>query len=249
MTKMAELIETNELVDAPVITDAAIITDAAGSNEASGLLSADDLVSAINEAAASLTDTEVSGFTAIVLAHIAFGKILKKAKDALEHGQWTTWFEAEPKKFPFSMRKAQRAMMFADYEPELLAWVQNRQALADLAGEGQLGIEDAENFIRELKEKRKAEAKAEAEAVSDLEVVLGEYDEAASELEAILGEFNEAKAAKIIERVWDQEKRERFVATQLKAMLRLLPGAFGYDQLANLTEQLAAHLSDVEGEV
>jgi hypothetical protein len=211
-----------------------------GSNEASGLIGADDLVPAINEAADALIDTEVSGLTAIVLAHIAFGKILNKAKDAAGHGNWTTWFEA--KNFPFSMRKAQRAMRFADYEAELLEWAENRQRLADLAGEGQLGVEDAENFIKELKEKRAAEEAAEAATASDLKVVLGKFDEAASDLEVVLGKFDEAKAAKIIGRVWDQEKRELFVATQLKAMLSLLLGAFGYDQLANLSELLDTHV-------
>jgi hypothetical protein len=230
-----------------------IIADEAGqdtinhseeSNEANGLIGADDLVLAINEAADALIHTEVSGLKAILLAHIALGKLLNKAKDNLEHGEWTTWFEPKdkPKKFPFSMRKAQRCMRFADYEPELLAWAENRQQLADLVAEGQLGVEDAENFIKELKEKRAAEAAAEAEAASDLEVVLGKFDEAASDLERILGKFDEAKAAKIIGRVWDQEKRELFVATQLKAMVSLLLGAFGYEQLANLSKLLDTHV-------
>jgi hypothetical protein len=201
------------------------------SNEATGLISADDLVPAIKEAADALIHTEVSGFTAIVLAHIAVGKPLNKAKDDLKHGEWGTWFEAHRAEFGFSMRKAQRCMMFADYEPELLAWAEKRQALADLAAEGQLGVEDAENLIKELKEKRKAEAEAKA----------------ASELEVVLGKIGADKAGEIIGRVWGQEQREQFAVTQLKTMLpervfSLLLGAFSKEQLENLSEQLNTHL-------
>jgi hypothetical protein len=235
------LTNTDEAGQGEVIT----VDHSEGSNEASGLIGADDLVPAINEAAALLIRSEVDGFTESLRHQFALGKLLSKAKDALEHGKWTTWFEPEdqPRKFPFSMRKAQRCMRFAEYEPELLEWAEeNRQQLADLAGEGQLGVEDAENFIKELKEKRAAEAAAEAEAASNLTVVLGKFDEAASDLGDILGKFDEAKATKIIEKVWDQEKREQFVATQLKAMLGLLRSAPGYYQLANLIEQLSTHL-------
>jgi hypothetical protein len=226
-------------VSAPANTDEArqdevtTANHSEGSNEASGLIRADDLVPAINEAADALIHTEVSRLKAILLAHIAIGKLLNKAKDTLEHGAWTTWFEPEdkPKKFKFSMRKAQRCMRFADYEPELLAWAENRQQLAVLAAEEQLGVEDAENFIKELKAAEKARAEAKA----------------AADLEAALGKIDADKAAEIIGRVWEKEKHEQFVAIQLKAMLperilSLLLGAFGYEQLENLSEQLSTHL-------
>jgi hypothetical protein len=185
----------------------------AGSND-SGRISADDLVPEILERGDALSHTEVSGFTVILVTHIALGKPLNKAKDALEHGAWTPWFEAQ--QFPFSMRKAQRCMRFADYEQELLAWAEeNRQQLAVLAAEGhQLGVEDAENFIKRLKDKRKAEAEAKAEA----EKAIAEA-KAAAHLEAVLGDLEAALekiradiAAEIIGRVWDQAKREQFVA-------------------------------------
>jgi hypothetical protein len=237
MAKTAKLpkAESNDTipVSEPTNTDETACQDAAGSNEASGLIRADDLVPSINEAADALIHTEVSGLKAILLAHIALGKLLNKAKDDLKHGEWTTWFEPEdkPKKFKFSMRKAQRCMRFADYEPELLAWAENRQQLAVLAAEEQLGVEDAENFIKELKAAEKARAEAKA----------------AADLEAALGKIDADKAAEIIGRVWEREKHEQFIATQLKAMLpervlSLLLGAFGYEQLANLSEQLSTHL-------
>jgi hypothetical protein len=231
----------------PTNTDEPACQDSAGSNEA-GLISADDLVPSINEAADTLIHTEVDGFMANLPPHITLGKRLNKAKDDLEHGEWAEWFEREPKKFKFSMRKAQRCMRWAEYEPELLAWAEeNRQHMADLAAEGQqLGVEDVENFIKKLKDMRKAEAeakaeaekaKAEAKAASDLEVILGE-------LEVVLSKIGADKAAEIIGRVWDEEK---FVAMQLKAMpparvLSLLLSAFGEEQLAHLSEQLSTHL-------
>jgi hypothetical protein len=222
MTKVAELPDdtVSELTD----TDSVACQ---GDNEASGLISADDLVPAIREAAALLIRAEVDRFTTTLRLQIELGKLLNQAKDACEHGEWTKWFEA--KQFPFSMRKAQRAMRFANFEPELLAWAKT-PAVADLASDDRLGVVDAETFIENLEEEREEKAIADAEA--------------ASELEAVLSKIDPDNAAKVIGRVWDQQKCEQFVAMQLKAMhpervFHLLLDTFGYEQLA---AQLSTHL-------
>ena len=85
MTEVTEL--PDDTVSELTNTDSAACQD---DNEASGLVSADDLVPAINEAADTQIHAEVSGFKANVLAHMATGKILNRAKDALPHGKWTT---------------------------------------------------------------------------------------------------------------------------------------------------------------
>jgi hypothetical protein len=217
-----------EPVSAPTNTDEPADQDeattdnhSAGSNEASGLIVADDYVPAIKEAAALLTRTELDGFKESLRCQIALGKLLNQAKAVCEHGNWKEWFEA--KKFAFSLRKAQRAMRFANFEPELLAWAKTPE-LALLANDGDIGVFEADSFVAELEEA--AEAKAAEEAAANAKV-----DELADTISHL-----------------EQDNRDRLLVRQLKTtttsrISEALIEALDAEQFANLSEQLNAHQS------
>jgi hypothetical protein len=173
-----------------------------------------------------LIRTEVDGLTANLRVQIALGKILLQAKADLKAKKirWTEWFPKQG--FEFSLRKAQRAMRYAKYEKEILAWEKTPE-LALSANDDCLGVFDADCMIADLlhKEPEEMEADELRELQEDPEVV---------------------QAAEIIGN-WDQEKREQFAATLLKALpperlLNLLLSAFSEEQLVHLSAQLNTHL-------
>ena len=105
---------------------------------------AQSLVPQIVEAHDALTEAETKGFKQSLALAIDLGVLLKLAKEAVYHGHWQTWFEAQ--KFKFSYRSANRYMRFADHR-EKLEEAANSPRVADLAAEGELSIRRAEVLL------------------------------------------------------------------------------------------------------
>ena len=235
-----------EPVSAPTTTDEpAQANHSAGSNEASGLIGADDLVPAINETAALLIQSEIDQFKESLRHQIELGTLLLRAKASLKAAKqekWTKWFEA--KKFKFSLRKAQRAMRYAKYEETLLAW-QKTPELALSANDDYLGVVDADWMIAEFLHHKDIEDMEKAE-LKELDEAQDELEPTPADPEAAIAALDADELADIISHL-EQAKLDQLLVRQLKVtttsrIFEALLKAWDEQQLANLSEQLSAHL-------
>jgi hypothetical protein len=107
-----------------------------------------DLIELIHEAGDRLVEAEIAAFTKHVRLYISVGEFLNEAKDHpdIPHGEFIPWFKA--RNFPFSLRTAQRAMLFAKRKEELEAWTTKTPHVALLVAKEDLTIRKAERLLR-----------------------------------------------------------------------------------------------------
>jgi Protein of unknown function (DUF3102) len=120
------------------------------------------LIPQIIKAHDALTEAETKGFRQSLELAIELGVLLSLAHEAVYHGHWETWFNAQG--FNFSRRSATRYMRLAK-ERETLEDERNWPRVARMAAEGELSIRAAETLLKpEQSEAEKAKATADAAA-------------------------------------------------------------------------------------